>query len=451
MYSKGFIHIVVVVIAVALFAGGTIYFVVLPKKSVSRPELPAITSKDEVSFLPAPNQTHGFPDKTQQARDPWKDPIPTAPTNLVLPIIVKDMNATDGLLSPYGIIRHSRDGGIGHGGIDFPLESDSPLYAVVDGTIIKNNQEDSGGGKTVDVLTLPEGFPGEGWIFKYEHINLEPGLTVGSNVQKGQKIGTNAFQQRGNNHIGLEYHIRNFTIAREKICWVDRLEPVAKQQLENEFNRIKKTPAFIQAWQTASEEGYYQYKGLLDEIKYPNGPQLCYSLGIDARIPVSVERAASPAPSSNAQKKEIYGDRIPFYQKEGVSFEYYWPMDPIAPGLSAEETEILVHNESGKAVEISFVETDFNLNGKNYISPPGSWEKFVSRLNWNRIEYRIFPRGAVNPPFALSFGQKGKLHYHFSFSENPTPDKPQSVKIKMNFSVGGVPYILDQMVNRLLQ
>lgn len=222
----------------------------------------------------------------QKPRDPWRDPIPAAPTNLALPILVEEINVTDELLSPYGIIRKSGDGGIGHGGIDFPLERGSPVYAVADGTVIKNDSEDVGGGNTVDILILPGGFPGEGWIFKYEHINLEPGLAVNSNVKKGQKIGTNAFQQRGNNHIGLEYHIRNFTIASYKICWVDRLEPIAREQLENAFNMMKKTPAFIQSWQTATTEGYYQYRGLLDKTKYPDGPQLCYPLGTDARIPV---------------------------------------------------------------------------------------------------------------------------------------------------------------------
>lgn len=223
--------------------------------------------------------------KTKKTGDLWRNPTSAAPTNLFLPILVQDINVTEELLSPYGIIRKSGDGGIGHGGIDFPLERGSPIYAVADGTIIKNNVEDSGGGKTVDVLIVPGEFRGEGWIFKYDHVALEPGLIVGSRVQKGQKIGMNAFTQRGNNHIGLEYHINNFTIAREKICWVDFLEPSARQQLENKFNQIKNTQAFLRSWQTANEEGYYQYKGLLDIGKYPSGPQLCYTLGTDARIP----------------------------------------------------------------------------------------------------------------------------------------------------------------------
>lgn len=461
MFSeKGFAPLIIIIVATLIMGTGVSSFLIFRENNLEKLAKSKKESNHQLKIeskpviLPAQNQTQGHVPKTQQTRDPWKDPIPTAPTNLALPIAAKDINVIDGLLSPYGIVRHSRDGGIGHGGIDFPLGGDSPIYAVANGTIIKNSLEESetsGAGRTVDVLIVPGVMQGEGWIFKYDHINLDPGLAVGSSVQKSQKIGTNAFKQRGNNHIGLEYHIRNFTIARQKICWVDRLESSARQELENEFNQIKNIAAFIQSWQTANEEGYYQYKGLLDRTRYPDGPQLCYSLGLDARVPMGAGVTPQATQQSSAYKKEIYGDRTPFYQKEGVSFEYYWPTDLIAPGLSAEETEILVHNESGKATEVSFVEVEFNLNGKKYIAPPGSWEKFVSRLSWDRIEYRIFTRGAVNPPFTLSPGQKGKLHYHFSFSEIPTLDMPQSAKIKINFSVDGVSSMLDQTVDRLLR
>ena len=253
----------------------------LPLPISSKPK-----EKSEPTIQPTPNQTQEYVPQPSQPRDSWRDPLPPAPTNLALPITVGDVDAIQGLLSPYGIIRKSGDGGIGHGGIDFPLVSRSPIYAVANGTIIKNNVEDSGGGKTVDVLIVPGKFQGEGWIFKYDHLALEPGLAVGSTVQKGQKIGINAFEQRGNNHIGLEYHVENFSIARTKICWVDLLEPTARQQLEDEFNKIKNTQTFLESWQTANAESYYQYKDLLDKTKYPDGPRLCYPLGTDARVPM---------------------------------------------------------------------------------------------------------------------------------------------------------------------
>ena len=258
----------------------------LQKSTSSSPPVSQQKVEPKPTIQPAPDQTQAYVPQPSQPRDSWRDPLPPAPTNLALPIIVEDVDTIHGLLSPYGIIRKSADGGIGHGGIDFPLVSRSPIYAVANGTIIKNNVEDVGGGKTVDVLIVPGEFQGEGWIFKYDHLALEPGLAVGSNVQKGQKIGINALEQRGNNHIGLEYHVENFTIARTKICWVDLLEPMARQQLEGKFNQIKNTQTFLESWQTANEESYYQYKGLLDKTKYPDGPQLCYPLGTDARIPI---------------------------------------------------------------------------------------------------------------------------------------------------------------------
>ncbi|MDO8408287.1 MAG: peptidoglycan DD-metalloendopeptidase family protein [bacterium] len=297
-YSGIFVGIIVAIVVATIWAVAVSPSTTVPpeitseKVEVSPDSLPSLPisskpeKKPEPTIQPTPNQAQEYVPQPSQPRDSWRDPLPPAPTNLALPIIVEDIDTIQGLLSPYGIIRKSGDGGIGHGGIDFPLIYRSPIYAVASGTIIKNNVEDSGGGKTVDVLIVPGEFQGEGWIFTYDHLALEPGLAVGSTVQKGQKIGINAFEQRGNNHIGLEYHVESFSIARTKICWVDLLEPTARQQLEDEFNKIKNTQTFLESWQTANAESYYQYKGLLDNTKYPDGPQLCYPLGTDARIPM---------------------------------------------------------------------------------------------------------------------------------------------------------------------
>src|SRR3989344_3940121 len=247
--------VLAIVIGVLTAVAGSYLFVKRDVKTQQLPTSPSIPSlsvssqpkvKPKPTASSTPKQTPEYVTQTTQTRDLWKDPLPPAPTNLALPIVVNDIDTINGLLSPYGIIRKSGDGGIGHGGIDFPLVNGSPIYAVAEGTIIKNYVEDVGGGKTVDVLIVPGEFQGEGWIFKYDHMALEAGLAVGSNVQKGQKIGTNAFEQRGNNHIGLEYHVENFTIARTKICWVDLLEPTARQQPENKFNQIKKKQKILE-------------------------------------------------------------------------------------------------------------------------------------------------------------------------------------------------------------
>ena len=48
---------------------------------------------------------------------------------------MEDVGGGNGFISPFGIIRHSRDQGHGHGGIDVPLKTEAPIYAVADGTI----------------------------------------------------------------------------------------------------------------------------------------------------------------------------------------------------------------------------------------------------------------------------------------------------------------------------
>ena len=41
-------------------------------------------------------------------------------------------------------------------------------------------------------------------------------------------------------------------------------------------------------WETASEEGMNAYKELLNRERFPEGPQLCYSLGFDVRVRASL-------------------------------------------------------------------------------------------------------------------------------------------------------------------
>lgn len=151
---------------------------------------------------------------------------------------------------------------------------------------------------------------------------------------------------------------------------------------------------------------------------------------------------------SEGQPEERYGNRTPFYKQDSVSFEYYWPFDLVAPHISAEETEILVHNESGRPVAITSVSLEYTLAGRQYIPPSGSWEKFVSRQSWDRTEYRIFSAGAIAPPFQLAAGEKGKLHYHIQFTEQPSRGKPQSVRVRISFAVGGANRRLDETVSR---
>jgi len=197
------------------------------------------------------------------------------------------MEGGSDFISPFGPIRHSRDSGHGHGGIDIPLDTGDPIFAVAGGVIITNDfAEDNRGGNIVDLLIEPGYREGEGWMFKYEHIILESGLDVGSEVKRGQLIGKTAMTS-GNNHLQLSYFFNDFKFDKNKICWVDQLEPADKNILEEKFNEIRNSQEFIELWENVNEEGYYSNRGLLDKENFPDGPQLCYPLGIDVRIPVN--------------------------------------------------------------------------------------------------------------------------------------------------------------------
>ena len=210
-----------------------------------------------------------------------------APINLALPIIVEDIGGGSDFISPFGPIRHSRDSGHGHGGIDIPLDTGDSIFAVADGVIITNDfAEDNRGGNIVYLLIKPGDREGEGWIFMYEHIILKPGIDVDSQVKRGQLIGTTAMTY-GNNHLQLSYIFENYKFHKNQICWVDQLEPADKSSLEERFDEIRNSQEFIELWENAKEEGYYNYRGLLDKENFSDGPQLCYPLGIDVRIPVN--------------------------------------------------------------------------------------------------------------------------------------------------------------------
>lgn len=171
--------------------------------------------------------------------------------------------------------------------------------------------------------------------------------------------------------------------------------------------------------------------------------------GAPPPAPPAGHSPARPAGRLGEGSGERYGNRTPFHKRDGVSFEYYWPLDPVAGQMSEEETEVLVHNESGKPVAITSVGLEYTLAGRRYVPPSGSWEKFASRQSWDRTEYRIFNNsGAIIPPFHLAAGEKGKLHYHIQFAEQPSKAKTQSVGVKVGFAVGGVSYTLEETISR---
>lgn len=211
-----------------------------------------------------------------------------APLNLALPFDVEDAGGGNEFFTPFGLIRHERDKGYGHAGIDIPLSRDDEIYAVSDGKIVANYPATDGGegnnfeGNNV-VLLITEGYrQGEGWGFLYEHIDLISGINVGSVVSKGQLIGASALAN-GNNHLGLVYYFNNFKYVKDPRCWIEHLNSEDKQRLLAKWEEIQVSSKFIQSWNSTFEDGAYPYRALLDETNYPNGPQLCYEYGLNVR------------------------------------------------------------------------------------------------------------------------------------------------------------------------
>ena len=195
------------------------------------------------------------------------------------------MGGSNEFISPFGIIRHSRDAGHGHGGIDIPLTENAPIYAVADGTIL-SAEESSDGAGGFDVKLLISGSGGEGWGFLYEHVALEPGLAEGSVVTRGQLIARNGLTtERRNNHLQLTYMFNVYRFYRDQRCWVGYLDAASKEALLSYFDSLRTMQAFMAQWESASEEGMRAFKALLDSERFPEGPQLCYALGLDVRVP----------------------------------------------------------------------------------------------------------------------------------------------------------------------
>ena len=207
------------------------------------------------------------------------------PEGLFLPFKVGDVGGGSEFISPFGIIRHSRDSGHGHSGIDVPLNQIASVYAVADGIILSAERSSDGAGG-FDVKLLISGSNGEGWGFLYEHVVFESGITVGNTVSKGQLIARNGLTtERRNNHFQLSYMFNDYIFFRDHTCWVGHLDPPSLTSLLDYFDSVKTTEKFVAQWETAREEEFKAYKELLNRERFPQGPQLCYPLGLDVRVP----------------------------------------------------------------------------------------------------------------------------------------------------------------------
>ena len=234
------------------------------------------------SHLPSGSPTH----------TPTSSTSSSPPSNLALPLDLEDVVYDAGeFLSPFGLVRKSVDrSDLGHGGIDVPLVGQAPIYAVADGTIISVEPSvDFRPGQVVVLLIEAGDRQGEGWVFLYEHITLEPGIGLGDAVTTGQLIARNAMATgMSNNHLELNFSFNDHRFYRDKTCWVDYLQDELKRAFVDLFeNDIRVSSQFVEGWRQATDENMYPYQRLLDSGLFPDGPQMCYPPGTDVRIPAS--------------------------------------------------------------------------------------------------------------------------------------------------------------------
>ena len=221
--------------------------------------------------------------------DTTPTPVGGLPSGLALPVAPEAVNLR-GAVNPFGVVRWSLDRpDVGHPGIDIPVDEGTPFFVVGDGRILSvEAATDSFPGDDVQVLLSPGATEGTGWIFEYEHLNLEVSLGVGSQVLRGQIIGTSSTPAARSNHLELSEVFSEQGFTRNQTCWVPQLEAGDRARLENHFNNVLRTdPRFISSWQTIVQEGLFVFRELLNVEQYPNGAQLCYPPGTDPRVPAS--------------------------------------------------------------------------------------------------------------------------------------------------------------------
>lgn len=158
-----------------------------------------------------------------------------------------------------------------------------------------------------------------------------------------------------------------------------------------------------------------------------------------------------PAINQQSQKERQdessgrYGFKEPFYDKEGISLQHYWPGDG---SFSNEETEILLFNDSNSNLQVKSFDLAYSVEGKTYPHKSGTWEKFPSKTSWDRIEHlNISAQYYKGELLSLTPGQKGKLHWHIQFGEK-TLDGKQTVQVRLTLFKGNETIAIDKEFKR---
>lgn len=209
---------------------------------------------------------------------------PQVPFDLSLPFKIEDIDELNGEINPIGVVRFSLDEpSVGHSGLDVPLLEGAEVFAVDDGEIVLlGSAGDPWGGQKIFQL-LEKTNTGEGWGFIYEHVTPRFGLRVGEFVKRNEFIATKTAPAGFTAHLQLSYLFNQYQYIRDVQCWVNNLQAEERISLNSWWDKYKDSNHLVSSWSSTFEEGKYPFRGLLDAIAYPGGPQLCYPLGTDVR------------------------------------------------------------------------------------------------------------------------------------------------------------------------
>ena len=160
---------------------------------------------------------------------------------------------------------------------------------------------------------------------------------------------------------------------------------------------------------------------------------------ISTRTPEESHESATQPASSLSQIETTV-----FYQQNGLTLEYYWPLDA-GGNLSAAETEILAYNQGDEVIEFRPPTIAFTENGKPLAQLSGIWEKFPSQYSWDRIEIiQIPPSPYRGEPLLVHPGEKAKLHWHQE--SVASSDTNQSLGLELTVTTG----VLTEIISRTL-
>ena len=105
-------------------------------------------------------------------------------------------------------------------------------------------------------------------------------------------------------------------------------------------------------------------------------------------------------------------------------------------------------NDTSSDLQVKSFDLTYAVEDKTYSQKSGTWEKFPSKQSWDKIEYlNISPQYYKGEFLSLTPGQKGKLHWHIQFGNQPLNGK-QTIKLKLTLLKNGNTLTIEEQFNR---